>query len=75
VAGIFVGQFAALAVLQPFLADLVAADVEVPDRRRYASEVLRRENVYDYSFLPDLQFTQGDIFDPFEILLVVRKKM
>jgi hypothetical protein len=33
------------------------------------------EDVSDCSFLPDLQFTQGDIFDPFEILLVVRKKM
>jgi len=31
--------------------------------------------VSDCSFLPDLQFTQGDIVDLFEILLVVRKKM
>ena len=44
VAGVFVGQFAALAVFQPFLADLVAANVEVPDRHRHASEVLRRVN-------------------------------
>lgn len=32
-------------------------------------------DVSDCSFLPGLQFTEGDIFDPFEILLVVRKKM
>ena len=40
--GVFVGQFAALAVFEPFFADLVAADVEMPDLRRHASEVLRR---------------------------------
>ncbi len=31
VGDVFVGQGAAFAVLEPFLADLVAADVEVPD--------------------------------------------
>jgi hypothetical protein len=55
--------------------DLVAADIKVPDRHRHASEVLSREDVSDCSLLPDLQCAQGDIFDPFEILLVVRKKM
>lgn len=44
VAGVFVGQFSALAVLQPFLVHMVAADAEVPDRRSHASEVLRRVN-------------------------------
>ena len=38
---VFVGEFPALAVFQPFLADLVAADVKLPDRLGHAAEVLR----------------------------------
>ena len=44
VGGGFVGRFSALAVFEPLLTHLIAADVEVPDRRRHASEVLHRVN-------------------------------
>ena len=39
------GERAALAVLQPLLADLVAADVEVPDRLGDAAETGRARRV------------------------------
>ena len=38
VGDVFVGQGAAFAVLEPFLADLIAADVEVPDGFGHALE-------------------------------------
>ena len=37
---VIIGEGAAFAVFEPFFADLVAADVEVPDLRRDAFKVL-----------------------------------
>src|SRR5579859_716194 len=39
-----VGELAAFAIFEPLFADLIAADVELPDLRRYALEVLRGVN-------------------------------